>query len=136
MNDTSNPHAPPPSLSFDLHGLDLHPELRLYLARRLEQKFGKFVSRIERVTVRLEESAAHRGPVEKACRVKVALLGLPSVILDYRDLDPRAAVDGALDHAERAVRRALKRRSREPVARGRRQREHERPAEATPAVVR
>jgi hypothetical protein len=51
-----------------------------------------------------------RGGVDRACRVKVVLSALPSVVVSEQDASLAAAIDRALGGAERAVRRAVQRR--------------------------
>ena len=80
-------------------------------------KLGKFASSIERVSVRIEDVNGPRGGVDQACRIKVVLSGLPSVIFESRDASLRNAVDAALAGAERTVRRALQRRRTKPLNR-------------------
>jgi ribosome-associated translation inhibitor RaiA len=73
-------------------------------------KLGKFASSIERVSVRAEDVNGPRGGVDHACRVKVVLNSLPSIVVVEQDASLAAAIDRALGAAERAVRRALQRR--------------------------
>jgi hypothetical protein len=73
-------------------------------------KLGKFASSIERVSVRVEDVNGPRGGVDHACRVKVVLSGLPSIVVVEQDPSLAAAIDRALGGAERAVRRAVRRR--------------------------
>jgi len=73
-------------------------------------KLGEFAPQIERVSVRAEDVNRPRGGVDRACRVKVVLSGLPSVVVEERDLKLQAALDRVLDRTERAVRRSLGRR--------------------------
>jgi hypothetical protein len=89
-------------------------------------KLGKFGSSIERISVRVEDVNGPRGGVDRACRVKVVLSALPSIVVVEQDASLAAAVDRALGGAQRAVRRALqrvrmksmkgRRGTREPVA--------------------
>lgn len=73
-------------------------------------KLGKFAPAVERVSVRIEDVNGPRGGVDRECRVKVVLSGLPSVVVVERDASVAAAIDVALGAAERAVRRAVQRR--------------------------
>jgi CBS domain-containing protein len=95
-------------------GVKLSPADRAYLRRRLGMKFGKFSLSIERVTVRVRDVNGPRGGVDKVCRIKVVLPGLPSVVYESRGASHRVAINRALDGAERAVRRALGRRRTKP----------------------
>jgi CBS domain-containing protein len=98
-------------------GADLRPEDRAYIRRRLGMKLGKFATSIERLTVRVEDVNGPRGGVDHACRIKVVLSGLPSVIYESRDASLRAAVDAALAGVERTVRRTVQRRRMKPLRR-------------------
>jgi hypothetical protein len=73
-------------------------------------KLGKLAASIERVSVRVEDVNGPRGGIDHACRVKVVLSGLPSVVVVEQDASLAAAIDRALGGAERAVRRAVQRR--------------------------
>ena len=91
-------------------GVELDLDDRTYIRRKLGMKLGKFASAIERVSVRVEDVNGPRGGVDHACRVKVVLSALPSVVYVEQDASLAAAIDGALAGSERAVRRAVRRR--------------------------
>lgn len=98
---------------------DVGADERAHIRRKLGTKFGKFARSIERVSVRIEDTNGPRGGIDQACRIKVVLSGLPSIIVEQRDPMLMAAVDGALAGAERAVRRTLQRRRMKPIRRPR-----------------
>jgi ribosome-associated translation inhibitor RaiA len=86
-----------------------------YLRRKLGRKLGKFSSAVQRTSVRVEDVNGPRGGVDKRCRIKVVLTGLPSVLIEERHHSLQAALDGALARAERAVRQTTQRRSTKPL---------------------
>ena len=100
--------------AFRTAGMDLSPALRDHTQMHLGMKLAKFARDIERVTVRVEDVNGPKGGVDKVCKVKAVLNSLPTVIVEQRDPDVYAAVDGALDRLERAVRKALERRKQKP----------------------
>jgi CBS domain-containing protein len=98
-------------------GAELRPADRAYIRRKLGMKLGKFATSIERLTVRVEDLNGPRGGVDHACRIKVVLSGLPSVVYETRDASLHAAIGGALTGVERTVRRMLQRRRMKPLRR-------------------
>ncbi len=101
-------------------GVELGPDDRTYIRRKLGVRLGKFATAIERVSVRVEDLNGPRGGIDHVCRIKVVLSGLPSVVYEKRGASLKAAVDGALTGVERAVRRSVRRRRMTPVKGGRR----------------
>jgi ribosome-associated translation inhibitor RaiA len=98
-------------------GVELDEENRALVRRKLGMKLGKFVASIERVTVRVTDANGPRGGVDHVCNVKVVLSGLPSVVVERRDVAPHAAIDRALRATEQAVRRSVGRRRMKPLRR-------------------
>jgi hypothetical protein len=96
---------------------DLRADDRTYIRRKLGRRLGKFASSIERVSVRTQDVNGPRGGVDRVCRIKVVLSGLPSVVFESRDASLHAAVDRALAGVEMAVRRAVQRRRMTPLRR-------------------
>lgn len=87
---------------------------RDYMRRKLDRKLRKFDEVVERSSVRVEDVNGPRGGVDKRCRIKVVLSGLPSVVVEARHYSPQAAIDGALDRVERTVWRAVQRQRTHP----------------------
>lgn len=99
-------------------GSDLARVDRDYIRHKLGVRLRKHERSIERVSVRLEDVNGPRGGVDQACRIKVVLDALSSVVFESRDAALRAAFDAAVSGAERGVRRALGRRRMKPLRRG------------------
>lgn len=98
-------------------GSDLSAEERERIRRKLCRRLGRFAESIDRVSVRMEDLNGPRGGVDRACRIKVVLSGLPSVVVEKRDASVNGAIDGALTGAAKAVRRAVQRRRMKPLRR-------------------
>ena len=98
---------------------DLRPRDCADIRRKLRRRLGKFARSIERVSVRTEDVNGPRGGIDRVCRIKIVLKGLPSVLFERRESSLNVAVDGALAGVERAVRRALQRRRMKPLRRDR-----------------
>ena len=88
-----------------------------YARLKLERSLGRFAGAIERASMRFEDINGSRGGVDKLCRVKVVLPGLPTVLVEERHRSLRAAVDVALERTKRAVRRSVQRRRTQPRTR-------------------
>ncbi len=82
---------------------------RAYIRRELGRRLGKFATAIERVSVRTEDVGGPQGGIDRMCRIKVVLKGLPSVVLERRAASLTAAVDEALAEADAALSRVLRR---------------------------
>lgn len=93
---------------------DLSADDRNYIRGKLGRALGKFAGNIVRVSIRTHDANGPRGGVDRVCRIKVVLIGLPSVVFEKRDPTMNAAVDGALSGVEQAVRRVVQRRWMKP----------------------
>ncbi len=93
----------------------LGDEDRQYLKLKLGQKLRKFAPDVIRSSVRVEDINGPRGGVDKRCRIKVVLRGMPSVVVEELNESLQAAMDGALSRMERTVRRATERRRQKPI---------------------
>jgi ribosome-associated translation inhibitor RaiA len=96
---------------------DFRPEERAFIRAKLTRRLGKFAESIERVSLRTEDLNGPRGGVDRVCRIKVVLRGLPSIVFEKQDAFMNTAVDLALAGVERGVRRALTRRRAKPLRR-------------------
>lgn len=108
--------APQTPANIRVTGVSLDQDERAYIRRRLGERLGKHAASIERVTVRIEDVNGPRGGVDQACRIKVVLSGLPSVVFEHKAASLKPAVTGALTGVERAVRRVVERRRMRPAA--------------------
>ena len=97
--------------------VDLGAIERDYIRRKLGRRLGKYAGSIARVSVRIADVNGPRGGVDQACRIKIVLRGLPSVVFEGRNESLNAAVDAALSGAQRAVRRTVERRRMKPLRR-------------------
>ena len=95
-------------------GVELDAADKAQLRRKLGRKLGKFSPGIERASVRIEDVNGPRGGIDKRCRIKVVLSGLPSVVVEERRRALWDAIDVALARVERTVRQAVKTRRMKP----------------------
>jgi len=80
------------------------------IARKLGTKLGKFISSIERITVRVSDANGPKGGRDQICQIKVVLSGLPSIVVEQRDSELQDAVDRAVKATALAVWRGVQRR--------------------------
>lgn len=109
---TSAPQVP---ANIRVFGVDLSQDERARIRHGLGVKLGKYARSIERVTVRVMDVNGPRGGIDKLCRIKVVLSGLPSVVFESQALTLKAAINGALSGTERTVRRSVQRRHTKPI---------------------
>lgn len=93
----------------------LKPGDREYVRHKLRQKLDKFAPAVHRTSVRVEDVNGPRGGVDKRCRIKVVLVGLPTVVVEDHHPSLKGAMDKALARVERTVRRAIERRRSKPL---------------------
>ncbi|HET6726141.1 MAG TPA: HPF/RaiA family ribosome-associated protein [Gammaproteobacteria bacterium] len=110
MNTNAEVHRPRKPVFIRAVGAPISQHDRDYIRGRLDKRLHKFDETVERTSVRIEDINGPRGGVDKRCRIKVVLSGLPSVIVEENHYSPRAAVDVALDRIERSIGRAIERR--------------------------
>ncbi len=96
---------------------DFGPNERVYVKRKLERRLNKFAPSIERVSLRTEDANGPRGGVDRVCRIKVVIRGMPTVVFEKHDAFLNTAVDLALAGVARGVRRAVQRRRSRPLRR-------------------
>ena len=98
-------------------GVELDEDAREYIRRKLGAKLDKFAPSVERVSVRVFDVNGPRGGIDQRCLVKVVLSGLPSVVVERRDVSSDAAIDRAIRAAEHAVRCRVGKRRMKPLHR-------------------
>lgn len=101
-----------------MRGFEPSPQLEGFVRRRVAFKLGKFGRRIQRITVRIEDTNGPKGGVAYTCKVKVVIPRHGEVVQTEDAATPRAAFTAAIDAAERTVRRGLDR-ARPSTARAR-----------------
>lgn len=116
---TGRPGAAALGANIHLRGTELDVRSRSLLRDKLARKLGKFSRSIARVSVRGEDVNGPRGGVDKVCRIKVVLKGLPSVVVEQRGTTLEVAMQVALASVERAVRRTIERRRTKPLTKRR-----------------
>jgi ribosome-associated translation inhibitor RaiA len=75
--------------------------LRNHADRRLRSALTCCGQHIRRVTMRLSDVNGPRGGADKRCRLRVALAGLPDVVVEDTQADLYTAIDRATDRAGR-----------------------------------
>jgi ribosome-associated translation inhibitor RaiA len=96
--------------------LALGDEPRRSIRERLGMQLGKFARNIERISVRLDDVNGPKGGVDRRCQIKVVVDGLPSIVSEAQATHWWDAFNVAVDGAEEAVRRALRRRRTKSVS--------------------
>ncbi len=96
-------------LEVHTHGVAILPALEKYLHAKLGARLGKYAVHIERVTARFEDLNGPRGGIDKECRIQVALVSRPTILVSARGRDARRAFDAVLTSLTRAVGRDLER---------------------------
>lgn len=101
--------------SIRVDGVALDDDDRAQIRRRARTLFGRYGQVVERVTIRIRDVNGPRGGVDIACRIKVVLSRLPSIVAERRTTTLDSAFRGALAAAGRSVSQALRRRRMRPI---------------------
>lgn len=97
-------------IQFHIHNTDLVRALRMYVERRLRFSLSRFVGRLGRVTVKIEDTNGPRGGVDKSCRISAEMLPRRKLILhEAVDANLFVAVDHAIERIGRTFSRELER---------------------------
>jgi len=91
-------------------GFTLTPALRAHAERRLRLALGATRPGVLRVAVRLSDDNGPRGGEDKRCRVRIAVAGVPDIVIEDAESDLYVAIDRAADRAGRTLVRRLSRR--------------------------
>jgi hypothetical protein len=89
--------------------VDVDPDFVERIEQRLGLRLGKFALHIERLTVRFEDVNGPRGGRDVACKIKVVISGLPSIVVTELARSAPEAFNRADGRVERAVRDAIDR---------------------------
>jgi ribosome-associated translation inhibitor RaiA len=87
--------------------VELSESLRKEIRPKLSQHLGRHALQIQRVSVRFEDLNGPKGGVDMVCEIKIAMRGLPSVLITETAATPALAFRRAVPRATRAVRREL-----------------------------
>jgi hypothetical protein len=101
--------------SIRVDGVALDDEDRAQIRRKTRTLFARHGQVVERVTVRIRDVNGPRGGVDIACRIKVVLSRLPSVVVERRTTRLESSFAGALAAAGSSVSHALMRRRMRPI---------------------
>ena len=99
-------------MNVEIRGIDLEPTgaIRDHISRRLAFALSRFSGRLKDVEVRLRDENGPKGGLDKVCRIKATLHGLPTLVVEAVGSDLYATIDTAADRAGRALGRSLRRR--------------------------
>ena len=110
-------------MTIQTNGFQMTSALRAYTEQRLATALGWARHHMRRLAVSLSDINGPRGGVDKRCRIQVQLGGGREVIVDDVDANLYAAIDRAVDRADRAVVKKVERtrqfvRTRAPAQQG------------------
>jgi len=101
--------------SIRVDGVALDDEDRAQIRRKTRTLLARYGQVVERVTVRIRDVNGPRGGVDIACRIKVVLSRLPSVVVERRATRLESSFAGALTAAGSSVSHAVRRRRMRPI---------------------
>ena len=90
-------------------GFDMTSALRAYTEHRLATALGWARDHTHKLAVSLSDINGPRGGVDKRCLIQVQMGGGREVIIENVEADLYAAIDRAVDRADRAVVRQVER---------------------------
>ena len=89
-------------------GVEITPEVREHVMRRLRLALTPFSERIIRVAVKLEHYPDGKDGATNLCKLLVRLAGVPAVVVGQEGADLITTIDRAADRAGSLVDRRLK----------------------------
>ncbi len=97
--------------------INVGPELRKAVKRRVYFALGRFVDVIRKVEVSLADVNGPRGGIDKNFRIVVLLKPAEEVVAESTDVTVTAAIDRTCYRVKRLVGRAVERRNQPPSMR-------------------
>ena len=94
-------------LDVTTHEIELTPDLREQVKRRIHFALGRFSARIKTVSVCLADVNGPRGGVDKCCVVRIQAGLRRAVVIREQHSDVHAAIAIAADRAQRSMTRQL-----------------------------
>ncbi len=89
-------------------GLHVTDVLSTYIQRRLAFALGRFGRRVERVSVRVEDTNGPKGGIDKQCRVAVVVPHSRVAVIEARGSNIRLTIKRAIAKASRYIAGRLK----------------------------
>ena len=96
-------------LTIRIRHLNVSPELRAELDRRLHFALGRLAGAIRSVDVTFADLNGPKGGADKHCRVRIRGRSLGTIVIEHVGTEILPVMSVAADRAERAVVRALAR---------------------------
>ena len=98
-------------MKWTLHAarIEIKPDIREHLDRRLTFALSRFASRIEKVDVFLTDQNGPKGGLDKSARVVVRTRGLGDLVAQVVDRDWGVTIDRVTSRLAQQFRRALER---------------------------
>ena len=90
--------------------VEIDPELRAQLQRRLDFALGRLANAIRAIDVTIVDTNGPKGGEDKQCRIRIRGPSLNEIVIEHVGADVLATVSIAAERAGRAVARSLARR--------------------------
>jgi len=92
-------------LDLRARGVDLDPQLRNVISRKLHFTLARFEQTVREVFVTFADQNGPKGGDDKVCRVRIVTALRAQIVIEEVDSIPERAVSAALDRAARTVAR-------------------------------